>query len=73
MKLSARDRALAHVLAVNAARNALEREYDAERPRSATLSRLHQEIGAEMKLAQVHAQLAVAAAVDDLRAELVRP
>lgn len=65
-----RDRALSHVQTVHDLRRELAAEYLRDHPNRSTLADLHAAIGVNLKLAGVHASLAQAAAVDDLRAEL---
>jgi len=71
MTKTERDRATRHIETVQRLRRELGEEYERVNPRRTIVSDLHAAIGVHLKLADVHAQLATAAAVDDLRGDLV--
>lgn len=60
------ERSVDLVYEVQQLRDNLGRAYDAPHGTSAVIASLHQEIGAKLKLASIHADLAVAQAVQDL-------
>jgi hypothetical protein len=65
-----RDRAHRHIETVTKLRAQLLAEYERPPTRPAVIAQLHQDIGAHMKLADIHAQLAVSEAVTDLGGDL---